>query len=67
MDRSKLEDRKAFNVQQAAELCGVSPDVIRRAIARGDLIARYPSSRPIVEASELDTWLDRLPTEPPGR
>lgn len=66
VNRAKLEERKAFNVQQAAELCGVSADVIRRAIARGDLIAIYPTSRPIIKATELDTWLDRLPTERPG-
>lgn len=67
MDRRKLEEAKAFNVQQAAEICGVSDQVIRRAIYRGDLIAIYPSSRPVIRAKELDTWLDRLPTEPPGR
>lgn len=60
-------DRRAFNVQEAAALCGISADVVRAAIRRGDLIAKYPSSRPIILAAELDTWLERLPTEIRGR
>lgn len=54
----------AYNVTKAAEQAGVSVDVIRQAIKNGDLIARYPTSRPVIQRSELEEWLDTRPTEP---
>ncbi|GAA3699385.1 hypothetical protein GCM10022377_10480 [Zhihengliuella alba] len=58
-------DRIAYTVEQAASAVGVSKDIIRAHIKRGNLVARYPSSRPIISAQELGDWLEALPTEPP--
>ena len=60
-------DRLAYTYDEAAAQCGVSTMTIRRAVAKGDLIPRYPSSRPVLTRAELEAWLDRLPAEPPGR
>lgn len=56
----------AYSISEAAEAIGQSPDTIRRAIARGDLAAKYPNSKPVILASELSDWLDSLPSEAPG-
>lgn len=53
----------AYNVQDAAAACGVSPDVIRRAIRSNDLPVKYVTSRPLVLASDLKAWLEAAPTE----
>ena len=54
----------ALTIKDAAAAVGVSADVIRAAIKRGDLIANYPTSRPVIRVAELDEWLKRRPTEP---
>ena len=54
----------AYNLQDAAAAAGVSVDTIRRAIRAGDLIANYPTSRPVILRDELDAWLRATPTEP---
>lgn len=54
-----------FTVQEAAASCGVSADVIRAHIKRGNLAARYPTSRPIIDAEELKAWFQALPSEAP--
>lgn len=56
----------AYRVQDAAEVAGVSPNVIRAAIKRGDLVARYPTTYPVVEHQELQEWLQSRPTEKPA-
>jgi excisionase family DNA binding protein len=56
---SKTKPAKlAVTIQEAAESCGVSVDVIRRAIRSGDLPASYPTSRPVVMVSDLSAWLE---------
>lgn len=55
--------KEAFTVQEAAEATGVSADVIKSHIKHGNLVARYPSRRPIIPAEELRNWLEHLPTE----
>ena len=59
-----MNEKRAFTVQEAAATYGVSPDVIRAQIKAGNLIARYPTSRPIIGADELKNWFEALPTEP---
>lgn len=53
----------AVTIDEAATACGVSRDVIKRALRAGELIARYPSSRPVIPMDELRSWLDSCPTE----
>lgn len=57
------DHKKAYTVQEAAKTYGVSPDVIRAHIKSGNLTARYPTSRPIIGASELESWFEALPSE----
>lgn len=58
-----MSDKAAFTVQEAAKSYGVSADVIRAHIKHGNLIARYPTSRPIIGAEELAAWFAALPSE----
>lgn len=56
----------AYTFEEAAEMVGYSAQVLRRAAADGLLIVRYgSSSKPVIRHSELEAWLDSLPTEPP--
>ena len=56
----------AYTIADAAAAVGVSDRVIRRAIDKGDLTVRYPTSRPIILADELRDWLATLPSKAPG-
>ncbi|MFI8413748.1 hypothetical protein ACIGB6_14940 [Paeniglutamicibacter gangotriensis] len=59
-----MSEKMAFTVQEAAAAYGVSTDTIRANIKAGNLIARYPTSRPVIGADELQDWFEALPTEP---
>ena len=54
-------------IADAADAVGVSDRVIRRAIDKGDLSVRYPTSRPIILADELRDWLATRPAVPPSK
>lgn len=56
----------AYTIADAAAAVGVSDRVIRRAIDKGDLTVRYPTSRPVILADELREWLATLPSKAPG-
>jgi len=56
-------ERKAYTLAEAAAVAGVGITVIKEACDRGDLIKRYPTSRPVILADELESWLRQLPTE----
>lgn len=60
-----LDQKYSLNIKNAAEYADVSRDVISEAIKRGDLIANYPTSRPVIKVSELEAWIDNTPTESP--
>lgn len=53
----------AYTYVEAAEACGVGETRIKEAVRNGELVARYPSSRPVITRDELDEWLRSLPTE----
>lgn len=53
----------AYTIYEAAEACGVSDSIIRRAIAKGDLVPRYPTSKAVLLADDLRDWLESAPTE----
>lgn len=55
----------AYTLADGAAACGISERVLRRAIDRGDLTVRYPTSRPVVLADELRDWLESQPSERP--
>ncbi|MHA7303691.1 hypothetical protein ACX80E_00345 [Arthrobacter sp. TMN-49] len=55
-----MTEKLAYTVQDAAATYGVSADVIRAHIRAGKLVARYPTSRPIIGADELKNWFESL-------
>lgn len=57
----------SFEYHDAAAHVGVSVDVIRRAVRAGDLTPRYPTSKPVIRAADLQAWIDRAPTEKPEK
>ena len=52
----------AFSIEEAAEPVGYSTDTIRRAIRNNDLSVKYANSKPVILASELESWLNALPS-----
>lgn len=57
----------ALPLPAAALASGYSEDVLRLAIRRGDLTARYANTKPVIRLAELDEWLAALPTEAPPK
>lgn len=55
-------ERKAYSLAEAAAVAGVSLFTVKEACDRGDLVKRYPSSRPVILAEDLESWLRSLPT-----
>lgn len=51
----------AYTVQEAAAAYGISLDTVRGNIKAGNLVARYPTSRPVIGADELKSWFNALP------
>lgn len=57
----------AYSIEEAAAATGYSTDSIRKAIRNNDLAVKYANSKPVVLASELEAWLNALPSEAPTR
>ena len=57
----------AFTIEEAAEAVGYSTDTVRRAIRNNDLAVKYYNTKPIILATELQSWAEALPSEPPTR
>jgi hypothetical protein len=55
----------AYTIEEAAVACGVSVRTLNRAIARGDITRKYPTSYPVIMADELHAWLESLPVDKP--
>jgi len=53
----------SYSVKGAAEATGMSQDVIRNAIRAGALVAHYPTSKPLILATDLTAWVTGAPTE----
>lgn len=58
-----MTERISYTYAEAAEAVGVSKDVIRRAVAKGDLAPRYITSRPVLLADDLREWVAAAPSE----
>lgn len=56
---------RAWKIPQLKEVVNIGETTLKQAIDRGDLLKRYPSSHPVVIESDLDSWLESLPTEKP--
>ena len=57
-----MNERLAYTISDAAVAVGVSERVIRRALASGDLTAKYVTSRPVILADELRAWVEAAPS-----
>ena len=55
-------DPLSVSFPRAAEITGYSVAVIRRAVDKGELTARYRTTRPVIEWSELQAWIHTAPT-----
>lgn len=54
--------RISFNLSDAAASVGVSERTLANAIASGELIAHYPTKRPLILADDLRAWVEAAPT-----
>lgn len=52
----------AYSIEEAAAATSYSTDTIRRAIRNNDLSVKYANSKPVILASELESWLNALPS-----
>ena len=52
----------AYSIEEAAVATSYSTDTIRRAIKNNDLSVKYANSKPVILASELEAWLNALPS-----
>lgn len=58
-----MSQKLAYTYQEAANSVGVSVRTLQRLVERGDLAVKYIGSKPVIRASELDAWLETLPSE----
>ena len=59
-------EKLSFSLDSLSEVTGISVDILQRHIKANNLIARYPSSRPVIERADALAWLRALPTERPS-
>jgi hypothetical protein len=62
-----IKETLSYSLTEFAIYTGLGITTIREAIDRGDLIPRFPNSKPIIEFEEGKRWLASLPTEKPAR
>lgn len=54
----------AYNLEGAADYCGVSQRTISREITDGKIAVKYIRSKAVILAAELDSYLESLPEDP---
>lgn len=54
----------ALDMHEAAAASGYSVYVLNLAHSRGELVKRYANSKPVILVTELQAWLESLPTAP---
>jgi hypothetical protein len=60
-----MSAKLSYSIEEAAAATGYSTDTIRKALRTNDLTARYANTKPVILASELISWLESKPSEPP--
>ena len=58
-------EKRAYTYQEASASVGVSVRTLQRLVERGDIVAKYVGTKPVIPAKELDAWLETLPSEAP--
>lgn len=56
-----------YSLEGAAEAIGQSKWTIEELIRQGELIPRYPNSKPGILHTDLYEWAHRLPVDKPDR
>lgn len=62
-----LLDKLSYSIPNLAIASDLSVDSIQKAIKRGDLVANYFGTKPIIARDEARRWIESLPTEKPER
>lgn len=62
-----MKEKLACSLHEAAEATGYSVAKLRCAMKNSYCTARYAKSKPVILAAELSSWLESLPTQPPGQ
>ena len=57
-ERHTVTDRRLFNVAQAAEYLGRTPDAVKHLIAEGSLRAVRCDRRVFLDRADLDRWIE---------
>lgn len=58
-----MTQKLAYTYQEAASSVGVSVRTLQRLVERGEIAVKYIGSKPVIRATELDAWLETLPSE----
>lgn len=58
-------ERIAYSLPQFAEATGLSVSAIRKEISAGRLIPSYYGSKPLIQKTEGQRFIDSLPAEKP--
>lgn len=61
--RSADDQRLAYSVAEAASALGVSRDLVRSMVRRGDLRSRRLGRRVLIPAAELHRWVQQPATQ----
>lgn len=59
--------KRAYTIPEAAAAYGISTDVLRAHIKADNLTVKYPSTKPVIDADELEAWFAALPSQAPKR
>jgi len=62
-----MSAKLAYSLQEAAEIASTSVPVLRRKIDNNDITVRYIGRKPVILATELESWLASLPSEKPTK
>lgn len=55
--------RYALTRAEAAASVGLSEKTIQRAVDSGDLVQHFSGSKPLIRVTDLEAWVESLPTE----
>lgn len=62
-----MSTKLSLTLDEAAAATGYSARALSRAAENNDLVLRYANRKPVVLVTELQEWLESLPTEPPTK
>lgn len=57
--------KRAYSIPEAAESIGIGISKLRQKIRNSEIAVKYIDSKPVILATEIDAYLDSLPSEAP--